>query len=899
MRGRLPFLTILVALGLWLVAIPSGASTYNWLPAGSGSTNVPGNWLPFGPPGFSDDTFFGKNGITYTITTVSPADTFNSVNVGGTGRVQFSFGDPLGVLNGFGVAGGGTASIISGTARAAAFSVGPLNGSLTITGPGTQAITTNPGAISGFGINGTATVNVNQGASLTGAAFQVPAASNGIGLLNLSDPPQGGQLSTFYATSLSIGTQGTGDVESAGASAVINGTLAMATNGTGTLHQFVGAGSSPSLTVTRTTVIGDNGVFGQPGGKGTLAIDAGGVDLQGAVSLGDVDGGGPDTLRMTGGNVLAEHGLTLSPSLNSILDLQGGSLQVLGYGFGPGRYGLTVNQSVPLTIDGPGAGPTLTLVEGSDSIKTATPLSLVVGHTGNGTLNLRSSASIGGFNVMGDAVVADQTSGVGIVDTDTSGAGMVVHGSLSVGPGNGAIQSHGSLSVVQWVNVLSGPSTGGSILQDRRSMRAFGGLAINGTKDTPSPGSATVTVQNGELLLPPASVLEIWSGGHLLLGSAADAVVDSGIVSGEIQMAGASLAGFSDTSVIHLRNGGILHGIGTVTERIVLDDTTATLAVLASDSTGGGPAPSRIRTLGGAGSLTVGDSTVAGSVVLGGVIRVEADSLCLLNHGVLDLGPHVILSGGTLNVPNGGHVASGAILEGYGTLGGNIIVDGTLSAHGLLSGSVSLKGNLNFGPTLARLELSNAPTMLATDVLTMRIGSAAHGAQDTLVVDQPLALNGVLDLRTWHADPAAAGDTLTLINAPSISGTFTDVTLDGTDAPSAVQVIYEPTRVRVAVLQSTTSVPPKSADPVALRFATDGTLVNPGFALDLPRAAEVHLSVYNVAGRHFAELENGRLEAGRYRFPFMQGTSGVYFGQAWIRDDKGTHVMSARLVRVR
>jgi hypothetical protein len=76
-------------------------------------------------------------------------------------------------------------------------------------------------------------------------------------------------------------------------------------------------------------------------------------------------------------------------------------------------------------------------------------------------------------------------------------------------------------------------------------------------------------------------------------------------------------------------------------------------------------------------------------------------------------------------------------------------------------------------------------------------------------------------------------------------------------------------------------------------------MVDPAFALDLPRAADVHLAVFNVVGRKIAELKNGRLEAGRYRFPFGGGASGVYFGQAWIRDDIGPHVLSARLVRIR
>src|SRR5262249_38362149 len=157
---------------------------------------------------------------------------------------------------------------------------------------------------------------------------------------------------------------------------------------------------------------------------------------------------------------------------------------------------------------------------------------------------------------------------------------------------------------------------------------------------------------------------------------------------------------------------------------------------------------------------------------------------------------------------------------------------------------------------------------------------------------EAMTLAGALDLRTWKADPSAPGDTLTLITAPSVSGTFTKVTIDGIDAPSYVQVIYEPTRVRVAVLQSTTDVPPPATrpGPVALRFAATGTLRDPAFALDLPLAADVVLDVYSVAGRRIAELLRGRLGPGRYRFPF-QSTPGVYFGQASITDASGRRAL--------
>src|SRR5262249_15155259 len=200
--------------------------------------------------------------------------------------------------------------------------------------------------------------------------------------------------------------------------------------------------------------------------------------------------------------------------------------------------------------------------------------------------------------------------------------------------------------------------------------------------------------------------------------------------------------------------------------------------------------------------------------------------------------------------------------------------------------------------SLTRVEFKRGPLMEPSAVLTMRIGSKAHGAQDTLVVDDGLTIAGALDLRTWKSDPAAPGDTLTLISAPFVQGTFSAVTIDGVNAPSYVEVIYGPTTVRVVVRQTTTDVPPPSiAGAVKLRFAAEGTVRDPSLALDLPQGANVEVCVYDVAGRRVAELERGRLEAGLYHFA-LGGKPGVYFARARITDASGRHELAAHAVRL-
>jgi hypothetical protein len=737
------------------------------------------------------------------------------------------------------------------------------------------------------------------GSSLSGNTFNIPSDSVATGILNLSGHPAGGSASSFQGI-LNIGQHGVGDVEvSAGANVDNKDTLKVGDAGVGTIHLFRGA----DLTVAPPTLTVEGGTeIGYDGGKGMVAVDQGTVDFKDFVFLGEngpINSSSTDTLRITGGSVLMEDGLY--EHANSCLDLEGGLLHCMA---GVDAFSTVMSLAHPLIINGAAPGPTLTLSGGyGNGISTTSPLSLLVAHDAYGTLNYFGDD--GQLTINGNVDLADLSTGVGRVNVDSTAVFRV--DTLQAGPGSGSfyVQNGSSISASGATELLATGTTGGSIYLGSGSEMSTTGLAIAGTFQAPTPGPAFVQV-NGSILnlyLNGATrgPLQVWSGGQLLLQDGSDAAVDSGVVSGgEIQLAASELDSVTGSpSVIHLRNGGSLHGFGIVRHRIVLDDSTASIGTLTGDTLSG--SPSKVRTLAAVpDTLTVGDSTGTGSLVLGGMVRVESGTVSLLNHGVLDLGPHVIMAGGTLNVPHGGHVGASGVLEGYGTLVGNISVDGTLRAQGTLSGALTLNGHIDFGPKLARLELANAPTLAPTNVLTMRIGSAAHGAQDTLVVDQPLSLNGTLDLRTWQPDPSQPGDTLTLISAPSISGTFSAVTIDGVNAPSYTQVIYEPTRVRVAVLQSTTSVPtgPKTGQPIVLRFATEGSLVNPVLALDLPSSAEVHLTVYNVAGRRIADLAQGQLPAGRYRYPFAAGTPGVYFGRAWIRDSKGTHQLNARIARI-
>ena len=85
--------------------------------------------------------------------------------------------------------------------------------------------------------------------------------------------------------------------------------------------------------------------------------------------------------------------------------------------------------------------------------------------------------------------------------------------------------------------------------------------------------------------------------------------------------------------------------------------------------------------------------------------------------------------------------------------------------------------------------------------------------------------------------------------------------------------------------------------PAALRFFGHGA----EFALDLPQAARVTVSVYDVAGRKVTSFGSRACDAGSYRYA-LRGVaprvSGVYFARAEIATASGVVTRTARTLLV-
>ena len=161
-------------------------------------------------------------------------------------------------------------------------------------------------------------------------------------------------------------------------------------------------------------------------------------------------------------------------------------------------------------------------------------------------------------------------------------------------------------------------------------------------------------------------------------------------------------------------------------------------------------------------------------------------------------------------------------------------------------------------------------------------------------------LAGTLALSALPGDEPAVGDTFVVLQRPSGSGTFASVTWSGPPGTD-VQVIYSSSLVRVVIVAALVDVPAREDAVRELRLAATGVPHRSGLALDLPIAADVTLTLFDVAGRVMAPLHAGRLEAGSHRFGLESKglANGVYFARALIVSPEGTRVLHARVVTTR
>ena len=566
----------------------------------------------------------------------------------------------------------------------------------------------------------------------------------------------------------------------------------------------------------------------------------------------------------------------------------------------------------------------------------------------NGVAQLRLTN--GGFaSIAGDLILARTVNGKGhvtLVNTPTGAANpsLTVKGVTRVGVPDAQLTGTGTLEVTNGVATLQGPMylTSGTVTVRNGALLTVRSLEMQQSQYA----GATYRVIGPTTVSTIDSTITNDAQYPSLINAAV--VVDSGAT---LHVNGAGTHTIGPSAQLLVLNGSRLDSPGEFAVRGAssLDDATLTASRFRMRDTGGdwcaldlyGNTRVRARVLldpgsyawVNSGTATLGDSLADDGFVNLGGISVGDRTLVLYDRNGADLGSLYFASpAGTLRLPQGGTTPAGQYLYGplriegvyrnQGTLyAGNGVVQlaGTMTQDGgktlapgyldILAGArlrardsvnaqLRVYGTVETGDRPARLIAGNGYFVNSPSAVTrLRIGQA-----DTLAVSGGASLQGTLELRTWGPAPAI-GSVHRIITASSVTGAFSNVTVNGVPAAGLVTVTYEPTAVKVTVVGNiTVSVDePVAHDAAEPRFAPTGGLRSPALALELPVAAHVRVALFDVMGRQLAVLADGARPAGRHLIavPNDRLPDGVYFARALVTAEERMQTLGTRFVRLR
>jgi hypothetical protein len=571
-----------------------------------------------------------------------------------------------------------------------------------------------------------------------------------------------------------------------------------------------------------------------------------------------------------------------------------------------------------VAVNGGPNGDAFLTINGSGTVATVLD-SLVLG-SGTGNFGQAVVESLGTLTVTGPLDVGSSGNGLMTVDGGalTAGATRVGAGGqghfyafdaghatlagVGVGPGSGNFEAGpgGHIDVTDHLDVFA---SNGFVSVDGTGVLSYtGGSRALNLAGTGTGGGEIVVNAGGSLVaspeidvrgflafsvansIPPDMPNRARAGTKSRLARVSRSAARAGVQSGF-----SGILGVVQCGLTRVLDFGALQGLGVVKGRLHVDSGTGTIVVQGDD-------PSVT------GRLIAGDSTKTdGFVSIGLTTIANGDTLALLDADGADLGK-VAISGGVLQLPKPGHLKSGFLVSGTGTVLGSLDVRDSawVSLSGQITGDVALAGTLDMGPAVAAVLVGSLHDA-ATGVTRFKVG---HTQQDLIVATGPVMLGGTIDLRSLAGNTPTVGDTFTVMVGGPISGTFANVTVNGHAGTGQMVVLVRPGDVRVAVVGAVTGVvdlPPPPATPSELRFAALGGPREASLELDLPSAAAVRVTLYDVSGRQVAALAEGELGPGRHRFELSGAGlgSGMYFARAVVTGADRARALTARVVVLR
>ncbi len=670
-------------------------------------------------------------------------------------------------------------------------------GTLTQAGSGTT-ILTGANTFSGATTISAGTLQIGNGGT-TGSLGTGAVTNNGALAINRSDAvtlagviagtgalTQAGSGTTILtgantysgATNISAGTLQIGNGGTTGSL----GTGALTNNGTLAINR--------SDAVTLAGVVAGTGALTQAGSGTTILTGANTYSGTTTISAGTLQIGGSVEIRFGAepGSVKLAEATQETPQSFAALGAAG-TTGSLGTGAVINDAALVVNRSNSITlanaISGTGtltqAGSGTTILTGANTFSGATTISagtLQIGNggttgslgtgavTNNGALAINRSDAVTLAGVIaGTGALTQAGSGTTILTgaNTYSGATNISAGTLQIGNGGttgslgtGALTNNGTLAinrsdavtlagVVAGTGALTQAGSGTTILTGANTYSgattiSAGTLQIGNGGTTGSLGTGAVT-NNGALAINRADAVTLagviaGTGALTQAGSGATTLSAANTYSGGTSVTGGILR---VSSLSALGTGAVNVGSGAILEQSVASDTNFTLG------------------LSGAGTLRklgTGLLTFANPVTIG-ILAVDAGAARV----------NATLTGSVT-------VASGAFLDGIGTITGNVTNAGRL-APGNSIGALTVGGNFTQSSTgVLEVEFSNGGSLI--DLLTVT-GTATLGGTLRLVAEDNSEATGGTFLR------AAGG----------VSGAFAATEVVGTNLP--VTVVLSPT----------------------------------------------------------------------------------------------------------
>lgn len=459
------------------------------------------------------------------------------------------------------------------------------DGSLTLTGEDTNLAVTGDIKI---GEGGTGSLSVEDGTTfdLSDKDLTLGEEETGSGTLSIS-----GDGSTVELQSLTVGGEGTGDVElSDGGTLDVSGdiTIGESDGSTGTINadtefsandMTVGAEATGTLIVTDSTTINGDLVVGESAGStGTVTVNGGTLEMDSSVKIG-AEGSG--TLRVQLGGTATAEETTLGESNGSSgeIDVDGdnSSLQVTS---------LTIGSAGAATVSITNGGRLVATDDVTVADQVSSNIDTMTVDSG-GSFGIDRDLTIGGSaiaqaNVMngstltadGDVVLGDTSSGDGTLiisgtgfDSDIDAdrpSSLGYGGTLTVGN-----QGSGTLGVFD--GALVGPVAGGSgaieigaeagstgyiYVGDAGTVLNAGAVSIGGT-EIDAGGRGTLTVENDGAAI--VGEVKVWGDGTLALSAGGTiSATDYTVASGGLIMGAGEIAGEIVNSGTLTATGGTL-----------------------------------------------------------------------------------------------------------------------------------------------------------------------------------------------------------------------------------------------------------------------------------------------------------------------------------------------------